>query len=635
MASKRFLDAYSADKRLDKYSGDIVINSYPYEVFVGSISDWQGSTKRTIVAMETMEGATYEMQHNYAEKAFMSMDGLVRPVSLDGDGGLPPFVRKSGESDDAIQQDDLNPFTNPDGFNRSTVASTRSDTDTFGHDIDLVGRSGTPEYQEAPSGGLIMPIAGFSSSGYADYRDDYRFLALRGPLVMQGWGYDTDGYPVPNKNDVAVDAAQGKFKNSGLDANKFLDGHLKKPQTWPVAPVDLRLDRARGVWVAPTSGASPQEEDNTIGETRIIAITSNYHGSCCSYEGITRIIDWEDSDDICTTSGIYQDVWLHKYCDTLGPNPQTDCWCVIGRKEKTEVFCGESGYPVYDFLTLATDCDGTTPCDCCCPSGGDHMFVHLTYTSGNAGCAFDTTVTLTHTDNLESVTPACGGSNPVFISGAGYYGDFSVTVDYPTILYRVNGTIHTCPDPITGCAGIYLATDYNSWTLDSAYTDINGDLVEITDWSWSSNDGACRFLVQDGEISYQSITIPYRVVYTCKVITGSVVAQVAILNMGLHGSGYIGDEGSWYNTGQCYLNTQRGEIGVDFGNGECLKIVNAQDPYSNSFSYNFNMWSHHYFKMCKCGPSGQIEVDQYWVEPCNSLNNNICDNQMINVQAWW
>lgn len=632
MARKRFLDAYSADKRLDKYSGDIVVNSYPYEVFVGEISDWQGSTKRTIIASETMEGATYEMQHNFASKAFMSIDGLIRPVSLDGDGGLPPFVQKSGDSDDAIQQDDLNPFTNPAGFARSTVASSRSDTDTLGHDIDLVGRSGTPEYQEAPSGGLIMPIAGYTQTGYADYRDDYRFFALRGPLVMQGWGYDTDGYPVPNKNDVEADTIQGKFKNDGLDENKFLDGHLKKPNTWPVAPVDLRLDRARGVWVAPASGGTTTTQDD-VGQTRIIAITSEYNNTCCAYEGMVRKIDFNNQESLCTMSGTFEDCWLHKFCDTLGPNPLTDCWCVIGRKETAETFCDTTGYPVYSFLSLATDCNGTTPCDCCCPSG-EHAYVNLIY-EAVSGCSVEREVTLTRTDSLESVTPACGGGNPVYVSGVGYYGDFSVTVEYPTILYRVDGTIETCPAGPGNCEGIWVAVDYNSWTLDGAYTDVNGDLVALTDWKYTGDDGECRLLVLNGGIVYQTITIPYRVVFTCDLIVNLSTVQIAILNMGLHGSGYIGDEGAWSDTNQCYLNMQKGEIGVDFGNGECMKKFNGQDPYGTAFSFDYNMWAYHYFGMCKCHPHKEIEVDNYWNGGCPGLNADICDNETIRVTAYW
>lgn len=82
---------------------------------------------------------------------------------------------------------------------------------------------------------------------------DFGFFALKGPLVLQAWGYDTEGKPIPNIIDSPADAEQGKFKNDGTK-NKFMTNWLENQKTWPVGPIDLRFDRARGVWVCP-----PQE----------------------------------------------------------------------------------------------------------------------------------------------------------------------------------------------------------------------------------------------------------------------------------------------------------------------------------------------------------------------------------------
>jgi len=68
--------------------------------------------------------------------------------------------------------------------------------------------------------------------------------------MLQGWGYDTAGKPIPNAADTAADAEAGTFESADL-SDQFLDSFLKKPKTWPVAPVDLRLDRKRGVWTVP------------------------------------------------------------------------------------------------------------------------------------------------------------------------------------------------------------------------------------------------------------------------------------------------------------------------------------------------------------------------------------------------
>ena len=106
----------------------------------------------------------------------------------------------------------------------------------------------------------------YTQSKWAErYSDEYRFLGLRGPIVLHQWGYDTQGKPIPNAIDPDLIHASGIFKTSrtsdeicddpyisgsGL-SDYFLKDWLHKPSTWPVAPIDLRFDRQRGVWVSP------------------------------------------------------------------------------------------------------------------------------------------------------------------------------------------------------------------------------------------------------------------------------------------------------------------------------------------------------------------------------------------------
>lgn len=82
--------------------------------------------------------------------------------------------------------------------------------------------------------------------------DNFRFSALKGPLVLQAWGYDTSGKPIPNEADSAKEAENGKFRINGLK-DKFMRDWLSNAKTWPAGPIDLRFDRNRGVWVAPPS----------------------------------------------------------------------------------------------------------------------------------------------------------------------------------------------------------------------------------------------------------------------------------------------------------------------------------------------------------------------------------------------
>jgi hypothetical protein len=144
--------------------------------------------------------------------AFMSWDGLIRPVSKTGSGGLPRYP--SGNLDGFPNREDLDPFQS-------------------GHDIVVVGQG-----------------SGFQETGITTdrlgYNDDIRFMALRGPLVIAGWGYDTEGKPIPSASDSG--AVSGEFAASG--SGDFLSGYLSDARTWPVAPVDMRFDRKRKVWVA-------------------------------------------------------------------------------------------------------------------------------------------------------------------------------------------------------------------------------------------------------------------------------------------------------------------------------------------------------------------------------------------------
>lgn len=139
----------------------------------------------------------------------------------------------------------------------------------------------------------------------SDYPLNNRFLGLRGPLVLHGWGYDLEGFPVPNKAEdpkrinsdgVAwrhirkqVDGVyineddyeqEGGYPSQGEDmkqygsivgvtqewktfpdgverwtapkkSDKFALNWGERPDKWPVGPIDLRWDESRNVWTAP------------------------------------------------------------------------------------------------------------------------------------------------------------------------------------------------------------------------------------------------------------------------------------------------------------------------------------------------------------------------------------------------
>jgi hypothetical protein len=286
IALKRsFNQTVSSNTRGDSYQSISDKNSLS-RILVGEIFDYQKTLnndtgQRTICGISTLSKSVLEMRDDsYDKKSFMSLDGLYGPVSINGgnsSGALPRFislpniygvpsglgwtispnppvitsaneaarVKDTGLAMDindvdetvSITKNYLNPLAN-------SGAIPYHDGNSAGHCIDIVGR------------GTGLTDGGLNTNFYRPddddkYSSDYRFLAMRGPIVLHSWGYDTDGKPVPNEIDNEnLIKISGAYQYNGL-TNRFLTDWLQKPSTWPVAPIDLRLDRERGVWVSP------------------------------------------------------------------------------------------------------------------------------------------------------------------------------------------------------------------------------------------------------------------------------------------------------------------------------------------------------------------------------------------------
>ena len=228
-----------------------------------------GSGQRTVVGIDTLEKSILELTYDYDRKAFMSLDGLLSPISISGAkqsgsiasvlpmysryspisgsyrnisiAPIPPVI-SSGNSGlfGGITQKYINPLTNHFGSGEHYHKGSGA-----GHSIDFLGRE-----RVAPPSGIINSF--YDQQNWDKrYSKDYRFLGLKGPLVLHAWGYDTQGKPIPNAADNLNSIKNsGIFASSGLK-DEFLEDWLLKPSTWPVAPIDLRFDRERGVWVSP------------------------------------------------------------------------------------------------------------------------------------------------------------------------------------------------------------------------------------------------------------------------------------------------------------------------------------------------------------------------------------------------
>ncbi len=222
----------------------------------------------------------------------MSLDGLFLPVSLLGDGSgenatltagrpsgnslpsnninlhrIPRFARPSTSDHYWGNTQAKTPDAMPPFFYRGSTQYNLSINQTYLNPMLSVallnltsGGSDWSARKAGTKGGFVIGSIAYGDS-FENYtgthidteerikqlHKNFRFSALRGPLVVQGWGYDTDGKPIPNYADCPTNTQMGLFAKTNL-TDKFMTNWIENPRTWPVGPVDLRFDRNRGVW---------------------------------------------------------------------------------------------------------------------------------------------------------------------------------------------------------------------------------------------------------------------------------------------------------------------------------------------------------------------------------------------------
>ena len=223
---------------------------------------------------------------DYNNSALMSLDGIFRPVQnrnstvsgipIENTAGSPSYnyQRTFSESPAGpldnytgviINTDYMRFLSNPSGtgLQNAQIFNLQGSGSILAHDIETVGRSGIDDFVK-PNNAFDSGYLSIQDNTLVKYTDDYRYLAMRGPLVVHGWGYDLMGKPIPNQQeDVPYYPPGGGSPTSGspFSGNHRTDYHnlsdyfyedwLGKPDTWPTAPVDLRYDRRRGVWTVP------------------------------------------------------------------------------------------------------------------------------------------------------------------------------------------------------------------------------------------------------------------------------------------------------------------------------------------------------------------------------------------------
>lgn len=203
------------------------------------------------VVIQPFYNAASQAAGDYENKAFMSLDGLLRPYSTSVHKKLSNFEPPENLSED-VSSITLNPFGSGGG-----------------HDIQIVS-DGTTMREHGMDGGSAI---GVEMSG--DF-PVFRGMGLKLPAVGVGWGFTIDGRPVPESTGTPnVYGPTGTLIKSGTppDPNEFLDGYLYKSDQWKSGPIDFRWDQARGVWTA-----------GTITSIYLVKLTNLYNPACFSFE---------------------------------------------------------------------------------------------------------------------------------------------------------------------------------------------------------------------------------------------------------------------------------------------------------------------------------------------------------------
>lgn len=177
------------------------------------LGDGSGLNKRANVAV----APTYNLAAaiggvGYSGKALMTIDGLLRPFSTSPTKywDLPHYETPTASGSSGRSVNELNPFQT-------------------GNDIHTIAQG-----SEIPE-----------DTHLRNMNDSWkRPMALRGPLVVAGWGYNTSNKPVPNE----------RLTETTNYSDVFYSGYLTRADLWKVGPVDLKWHDERKVWV--TGGAS-------------------------------------------------------------------------------------------------------------------------------------------------------------------------------------------------------------------------------------------------------------------------------------------------------------------------------------------------------------------------------------------
>jgi len=235
---ERFFESLSVPLSTSSSSlNNVLILSYP------DVGQYPGQIEAGIDKKYTAD--YFQDQDNYAAYAIVSLDMIFSPFSTTVTNGpgtyMPGFSAAQGSTDypENATKPRVPPTSNSQIIKIYNLSLNPYSTSAMMGNFNGAG-SGRGFYTEYIAYGSVPNNTFASNASEQQARDaqtDLRGAALRGPLVLHSWGYDTNGEPVPGS------------------ATAFDGGWLADPSSWPIGPIDLRWDRRRGVWVSPPSAS--------------------------------------------------------------------------------------------------------------------------------------------------------------------------------------------------------------------------------------------------------------------------------------------------------------------------------------------------------------------------------------------
>lgn len=223
----------------------------PHDVLVSTVTQSTNFGIRTQVSAQTIQEAVAcvraDRDDYYTSSAAMSMEGLLRPFStkvisdVDETSFMPIYPQ-------VIDATGLSHYSSlPTGIiPMDDSLASRFSLDIFGdkNDIDILAWGDTyPTVdQDNRDKKNRKKFTGLhTKKGQPEY-DNMRPLALRGPIMINGFGYEVSGKPIPNMSPIGT---VDKW------SNMFATGYRESPEKWAVGPLDLDFDIWRGVWGVP------------------------------------------------------------------------------------------------------------------------------------------------------------------------------------------------------------------------------------------------------------------------------------------------------------------------------------------------------------------------------------------------